>query len=211
MASIPKKTTPEKIDFPDDSRKLKAAQDPKTTYQHKTRSGHVFEMNDTEEGEHVTMQHRTGSMVQFQPDGKILITSHDGMYTAVFGENRLYITGAHDIVVEGDASLKVKGDYNLTVDGNFNTTVSGDMQTLVGGNKNLVVVENQSVVADSQTTKIANNTEHTSEGTAYIGAHEGVKIQSTAGNMHIFSVTGMVLVDPSRIDLNPASLGTSRF
>ena len=203
--------TPEKITFPEDARSKKEAQDPKNTYQHVTRSGHLFEMCDNAEGEHITLQHRGGSMVQFQPDGKIMITSHDGMYTAVFGENRMYITGAYDIVVDGSASLKVKGDYNLTVDGNFNTTVSGDMNTVVAKNKNDTIGDDHVVIAENQTTKISNNTEHTSEGVTYLGADGGVKVESTsaavyvdaATKMELNSKTGMKLIDSSGIDLNP--------
>ncbi len=203
--------TPEKITFPEDTRSKKEAQDPKNTYQHVTRSGHVFEMNDNAEGEHITLQHRGGSMIQFQPDGKISITTSDGMYTAVFGENRMYITGAYDIVVDGSASMKVKGDYNLTVDGDFNTTVSGDMNTVVGKNKNDTVGDDHVVIAENQTTKVSNNTEHTSEGKTYIGADGGLKLESTsavvnidaATKMNLNSKSGMKLVDSSGIDLNP--------
>ena len=55
-----KDTTPNKINFPEDARSKKEAQDPKNTYQHVSRSGHVFEMNDNAEGEHITLQHRCG-------------------------------------------------------------------------------------------------------------------------------------------------------
>ena len=199
----PKNTTPNKMTFPEDARSKKEAQDPKNTYQHVTRSGHVFELNDNAEGEHITLQHRGGSCVQFTPDGKISITSSTGMYTAVYGENRMYITGAYDIVVEGSASMKVKGDYNLTVDGNFNTTVSGDMNTVVGKNKNDTVGDDHVVIAENQTTKISKNTEHSSEGKTYIGADGGLKVESTSGPMNLNSKTGMTLVDPSGIDLNP--------
>ena len=199
----PKNTTPNKMTFPEDARSKKEAQDPKNTYQHVTRSGHVFELNDNAEGEHITLQHRGGSCVQFTPDGKISITSSTGMYTAVYGENRMYITGAYDIVVEGSASMKVKGDYNLTVDGNFNTTVSGDMNTVVGKNKNDTVGDDHVVIAENQTTKISKNTEHSSEGKTYIGADGGLKVESTSGTMNLNSKTGMTLVDPSGIDLNP--------
>jgi hypothetical protein len=160
-------------------------------------------MNDNAEGEHITLQHRNGSMIQMQPDGKITITSHDGMYTAVFGQNALWVTGSYDVVVDGSASMKVKGDYNLTVDGDFNTTVSGNMNTIVGKNKNDTIGDDHVVIAENQSTKISNNTEHTSEGKTYIGADGGIKVESTSGKMDLNSVAGMTLVDSSGIDLNP--------
>ena len=206
-----KMETPAKITFPADARELKASQDPKNTVQHVTRSGHVFEMNDNDGAEHITLQHRSGAMFQFLPDGKVTITSSAGMYTMVFGANQMYITGSHDIVVDGSASIKVKGDYNVTVDGNLNTTVTGDMNTVVGKQQNNIILGDQVVSAKNQTTKIAENTEHTSEGITYIGADGGLKLESTsavvyidaATKMELNSKSGMKLVDSSGIDLNP--------
>lgn len=221
-----KGTTPDKFDFPEDTRSKKEAQDPKNTYQHVTRSGHVFEMCDNAEGEHITLQHRGGSLIQFQPDGKIIITAHNGMYTAVFGEDRMYIKGAYDIVVDGAASLKVKKDYNVTVDGNYNLTVTGDMNTIVGKNQNTNILADQVVHAENQTTKIAKNTEHTTEGKAYFGSHGGLGLVCTGGDTEVASdkrvnvssgqktyvqsygeilvksASGMVIQDPSGIDIN---------
>jgi hypothetical protein len=206
-----KMETPAKITFPSDARELKASQDPKNTVQHVTRSGHVFEMNDNDGAEQITLQHRAGAMFQFLPDGKVTITSSAGMYTMVFGANQMYITGSHDIVVDGSASIKVKGDYNVTVDGNLNTSVTGDMNTVVGKNQNTILLGDQVVSAKNQTTKIAENTEHTTEGKTYLGADGGLKVESTSGNMELVADTsmdinsksGMTLVDASGIDLNP--------
>ena len=73
----------------------------------KTTSGHSFTMDDSKGAEHVTIQHRTGSSIQFNPDGSVHYTTHNGKYEMVFGEDRVTITGAHDITVKGDASLRV--------------------------------------------------------------------------------------------------------
>jgi hypothetical protein len=179
--------TPEKMTFPPDARMDKASHDPRNSYIMGSRSGHVFEFNDNLEAEHITLQHRTGSLIQFHPDGAISITAHKGQFTMVFGENRMYVTGAYDIVVDGDASLKVKGDYNVNVDGDYNTVVSGNMNTTVGKNQNTVVLDDQVVHAKNQTTKIAENTEHTTEGKTYIGSHAGMAVVCTGGNAEFAS------------------------
>ena len=179
--------TPPKMTFPPDARENKASHDPRNSYIMGSRSGHVFEFNDNLEAEHITLQHRTGSLIQFHPDGAIAITAHKGKFTMVFGENRMYITGAYDIVVDGDASLKVKGDYNVTVDGDYNTTVTGNMNTTVGKNHNTVVLDDQVIHAKNQTTKIAENTEHTTEGKTYIGSHQGLALICTGANADLAS------------------------
>lgn len=219
--------TPEKITFPKDAREAAAAQDPKNTFQHATRSGHLFEMNDNAEGEHITLQHRAGSMVQFTPDGKIHISAHDGMFTAVFGTNVMYITGTYDVVVDGSASMKVKGDYNVTVDGDLNTTVSGNMNTVVGKNHNTAVTRQIAVTADTEVHRTKTGLELTTEGfmnifsgafmyiqsitsTIWMQAKQDFRIDAdvrlgiySKSTIKVKSKAGMKIIDASGIDLNP--------
>ena len=124
--SDPKDKTPPKWTGPEDARSKKGAGTYPNYYTMRTRSGHVFTMDDSEENESVTLQHRGGSMVQFMPDGAVHFVSQNGQYNFVFGENRVMITGAYDVTVKGGGSLRVDGDYNTTVMGNHNMTVNGD-------------------------------------------------------------------------------------
>lgn len=92
----------------------------------KDRSGNMMMFNHQRGYENVTIEHRTGAKMQLMPDGAVYIQAQKGQYTMTFGENRMRITGSHDIVVEGAASLKVNGDYNVTVGKDFNLSTSGD-------------------------------------------------------------------------------------
>ena len=74
--STDKKNTPPKWSGPKDARELPGAGKYPNYYAHKTRSGHVLLMDDSNGAEHVTLQHRSGSMVQFHPDGKVANTMH---------------------------------------------------------------------------------------------------------------------------------------
>jgi hypothetical protein len=147
-------------------------------YIKKTRSGHVMMMDDTLGSEHVTLQHRGGSMIQFTPDGRITFIAQSGQYSVVFGENRMLVTGAQDIVVEGMASLMVKGDYNTTVQGNFNTTVHGDMN-ITAKNLNQTIRGNMDTTAKNMTTKIEGSTEITTHGITTIASDGGLGLVST--------------------------------
>jgi hypothetical protein len=118
-------STPNKWDGPEDARKKEGAGKYPNYYTHKTRSGHSFMMDDSKGAESVTLQHRTGSMIQMGSDGVVHLRAQNGQYQITFGENRIYVSGAQDITVDGAASLTVKQDYNIKAK-NVNLTAEED-------------------------------------------------------------------------------------
>lgn len=121
------KTTPKKVNFDKDARGMEGGGTYPNYWSHKTPSGHNFIMDDSEGNETITIQHRSGSAIQMRPDGGVMMTTHNGKYEVVFGENRVTISGAHDITVKGDTSLRCYGDYNVTCHKDYNLTVLGNM------------------------------------------------------------------------------------
>jgi hypothetical protein len=123
----------------------------------KTRSGHVFQLDDTQGAETVTLQHRGGTAIQISPDGSLHLTAHNGKYEITFGENRMTVSGAQDITVKGDASMRVYGDYNvtcqkdynLTVLGNFNLTAKNHNRHILGNIDTQARNENKSLMGSS--------------------------------------------------------------
>lgn len=189
MADFPEykkdqKTTPTDWKGPPDARSVKGAGTYPNYYTQKTRSGHTFTMDDSDGAESVTLQHRSGSMVQFLPDGAVQFVSHNGQYTFVFGENRVQITGAYDVVVQGGASLRVDGDYNMTVQGNHNTVVNGDMN-ITAKNMNTVVRGNMDTSAKNSTLKVEGSTEMTTEGVTSISSDGGLSMSSSSAPVSI--------------------------
>jgi len=164
-----KLTTPPTWDGPEDARKLSGAGKYPNFYVHKTRSGHTLIMDDSKGAEHVTLQHRGGTMVQLQPDGKLYISAQNGQYNIVFGENRMKITGAYDIAVDGAASLKVNKDYNLTVGGDINLTATKNIN-MTAQNFNQTIRGNIDVAAKGITEKV-----------------EGAVLRESIGNMTMSS------------------------
>jgi hypothetical protein len=167
-----KKETPKTWESPKDARSEKGAGKYPNFYSKKTRSGHVFMIDDSKDNEHITLQHRSGSMFQFKPDGAVQFVSHNGQYNVVFGENRMKITGAQDVTVEGAASMKVDGDYNMTIKGDVNMTTHKDFN-VTAKNFNQAIRGNIDVQAKNQTTKL--------EGSLNMQAQEAVSIQSGKG------------------------------
>jgi len=173
--NVEKLSTPPKWDGPEDARKAEGAGKYPNYYMNRSRSGHVFMMDDSKGAESVTLQHRSGSMLQMLPDGKVNMTTQNGKYELVFGENRIKITGAYDITVNGNASLRVDGDYNMTVARNMNVTVEGDY-TVTAKNLKQTVRDNAVLTAKTMTSSILN----------------AVKIESVLGSMSLLSSTAWV-------------------
>ncbi len=178
------KETPKKWDQFEDARKNPKSGKYPNVWTRKTRSGHVLTMDDSEGGEHMTMQHRSGSMLQFLPDGGVMIVSHNGQQQVVLGENRMWVSGAHDITVEGDASIKVKGSYNATVDGDFNVAAKGAFN-ITAKSMNQVISEQFDLVAGSKTEKINGSSVSQVHGALSMSSKYGFTAVSTGDSVAI--------------------------
>lgn len=159
------KETPKKWSRAKDSRSEPESGKYPDYWSFKSRSGHVLNFDDSKGKESVTLQHRSGSAIQMDHEGAIHITAHNSMYTVVFAENRMTVTGAQDITVKGDASMRVYGDLNETVHGNYNLTVMGDYN-LTSKNHNRQIRGNMDTHAKNETKKF--------EGSSAVVAKKGL-------------------------------------
>lgn len=188
-----KKRTPDSWDGPQDARELPGAGKYPNYYSHKTRSGHTFMMDDSEGAEHVTIQHRGGTMIQIGPTGTLNITAHNGQYQIIFGENRMLVTGAHDITVQGDASLRVDGDYDVNVNGNISFNSQGDFN-IQAKNINSVARGNIDIQAKNRTEKVEGSITQQAQGAQTILAETGMTLGATTGNLAVMAGGLMSLV-----------------
>lgn len=145
----------------------------------KTRSGHLIMFDDSRGAESVTIQHRVGSMVQIKPDGKVHVRANKGMHTVVFGENRMYVTGAYDITVDGAASITCDKDFNINSK-NINITAREDIN-IKSKNLNLNPTGSFDVAANSATIKAKTVLGIESQGTIAAFARGSFSAGSTEG------------------------------
>lgn len=188
----PKETSPDKWDGPKDARTQSGAGKYPYYQTTRTRSGHVITLDDSEENESITIQHRGGSMVQFMPDGAVQFVSQNGQYTFVFGENRVEIHGAYDVTVHGTSTMRVDGDFDTTIMGNHNVTVNGDYN-LNAKNFNGQIRGNMDLNAKNMTAQIEGSASISAHGIAAIKGDGGVAIASTSQGVGIKAATDVAI------------------
>ena len=79
---------------------------------YESESGHALEFDDTKDSERVHIYHRSGSYVEWGPDGSRSERIQKDKFTVVVGDEGVY----------------VQGDVNVYVDGNYNLNVTGDIK-----------------------------------------------------------------------------------
>lgn len=185
----PGKETPEKFDRPAGVGGSDGSGKYPNYWSYKSRSGHSLVFDDSKGHETVSLQHRSGSAIQMMPDGALHITAHNSKYTATFGEDRLVISGAHDIVVKGDASLRVYGDYNVTCHKDYNLTVNGNFN-MIAKNHNRHVRGNIDTKAKSENKKLEGSSTMTTQGAIAHTAKGSVSVGSL-DQLHLGGSKGM--------------------
>lgn len=86
-----------------------------------TEAGHAVEIDDTPGAERIHVYHKSGSYVEINADGRMVIKSVSDSFDIAGGVKNIY----------------VKGDCNIQTDGKFNATSKGDMTLVTEGNLNL--------------------------------------------------------------------------
>jgi len=183
-------------DLPEDARKsgLKYPNYNITT----TPSGHKIIMDDSEGSESITLEHRSGSLIQFQADGSIVFHSNKDKYQVVFGDDNMLITGAQNITVNGGAQLKIEGNYDVNIHGNMKHTVNGNVELLVNGDMTTTVAgESETVISGNQSTKVAGDSEYNAKN-QLVGAE--TKLSTFSGGQTIVKAEGSLVAESPSVD-----------
>lgn len=101
-----------------------------------TTSGHVIEVDDTPGAERLHIWHKSGSSVEWHPDGSVVIRNNN-KYEITSGDEYVNIKGNVSITVNGNADVKVNGNTTVNTSGNTNISTGGNMNLTAGGNMKL--------------------------------------------------------------------------
>ena len=93
-------------------------------------------------GENVSLYHKSGTVVQINSDGVVIISSTNDLFTDVDGNHTDVSASNRDIIIKngqfninvmnGDCNLTVNGDMNQKVTGNYTLDVSGMINVTSG-------------------------------------------------------------------------------
>lgn len=102
-----------------------------------TKSGHVFELDDTKDAERVHLYHRMGTFIEMHPDGDIVIKSRKSNYQITLADSNIYVAGNCNITVENNIHMKAKGNFCLEVGGDAKFNISGALKMEAKGESKL--------------------------------------------------------------------------
>jgi hypothetical protein len=146
---------------------------------YESESGHLQEFDDTPNAERIHIRHRTGSSIEYHPDGTRTDIIKKDQYTLTTGDQSVYIQGKSDTTINGRHKLYINkngqsnnhydiqigpganiniqvdnGDINLhTLNGRLNFNSGGDTNLKVGGSLTIDVAGNLVQNVEGNTTE----------------------------------------------------------
>ena len=105
-----------------------------------TRSGHMFELDDTKGRERVRLQHRANTFIEMHPDGSEVHKIFGDGYSITLGDHIISI-GVDDgnlakklqITVYGDVNMQIMGDKIENIEGDVTQHIKGSYTQVVEG------------------------------------------------------------------------------
>ena len=95
-------------------------------------SGHLFEIDDTPNFERIHLAHRSGSFLEYHPNGDVVTKTTKTDYKIIHGTANEYVSGDKNLTVGGNANILVniengKASLNIKVNsgGNMEVTIAG--------------------------------------------------------------------------------------
>ena len=101
-----------------------------------TSAGHMFEMNNTEDGEYIRLLNANGNFLNIDEKQNNNLVSYNDTY--ILSDHNLVIKIGKDVETDRMA-LHVIGDVNIYVEGNMHSEVEGDRFDRVNGNYQMQV------------------------------------------------------------------------
>lgn len=83
----------------------------------RTESGHLIEVDDTVSKERIHIMHKSGTYVEIDNTGQVVIKSVDNRFDVTTNDNNVYVGGNVNLIVKGNVITQVNGSYTLNVEG----------------------------------------------------------------------------------------------
>jgi len=90
-----------------------------------TRAGHAIELDDTAGQERIHIFHKSGTSIEINADGRMVIKSVGDSFDIVGGAKKIAISGDCNLNVEGTLTAIVKNDVSINTEGNMKLSAGG--------------------------------------------------------------------------------------
>ena len=94
---------------------------------YESESGHALEFDDTKDAERIHLYHRSGSYVEWGPNGDRAERIQKDKFTVVVGDEQVYVKGDVKVYIDGNVTMEVGGNFNATIGGTCDITSGGNM------------------------------------------------------------------------------------
>ena len=211
---LAKNVSAEDVELPFDINKSNPSKSPNNRVD-ETASGHVIELDDTEDNQRILVKHNNGTGVEFRPDGSILLSSTNHKVELVNGESVVIVEGDGQLVYKGNLDLKVTGDlnidclnFNLTTKGNKVENINGSVRSNIVGNvTNIITGALSNMVAKAVTNTFLGGSKNNVKGD-FVNRVEGSATHTTSGGFLLTSEENIAMSTP---DLDMAANSLSVF
>ena len=95
-------------------------------------TGHVFEIDDTPDGERLLRQHASGTFEEIINDGTKTVKVVGDNYELIAGASNIYVTGNINLTCSGTKRELIEGDYILEVGGDYTRKIGKSEQVKIG-------------------------------------------------------------------------------
>ena len=168
-----------------------------------TSAGHMFEMNNTEDGEYIRLLNANGNFLNLDEKNNNSLVSYNDTY--ILSDHNLVIRIGKDVEndrmalhVVGDVNIYVEGDMHSEVEGDRYDRVNGNYQMQVGGVCTIQSDENMAIQAKNemklrsnaytnQTTFLYNDLSRGGSVTEYVRGNYEVKILKESSTFSVDS------------------------
>ena len=96
-------------------------------------SGHIFEVDDTENKERIHEYHKSGTHYEIDAAGNKQTRIVANNYVIIAGDDYVNIKGTCNLTIDTDCRTYIKGNWDIQVDGNVTENIKGTMTQTVDG------------------------------------------------------------------------------
>ena len=90
-----------------------------------TEAGHYIEFDDTKDNERIHIFHKTGTFIEIDPTGNVVIKTVGNVTNIIAGNMDTYVKGNYSLSVGKNMDVYAIGNLTEKVDGNRKTTITG--------------------------------------------------------------------------------------